>query len=201
MLCTFVESLLPEVLRHLQQPTWNGFTTAEPDNPGVRRARLQHTARLQVKATGQVFSLAVHLFDAVGEETRLHDHRYPLAVFPFAAGTRPTDGPLYEMQWVDRNAGARSVVPVRHGETWAVAHPTRIQHTVRTLQPHASVILADVTAAPTRPDRMVSTPLPPGEITRVREIIRSALQRELNDASADRVEAFHGDCGGPDLED
>jgi hypothetical protein len=202
-LCAFLESLLPEVLRQLAMPTWHGFANAEPDDPQAQRARLEHAARLNVKGSGRVFAVAVHLFETIGGETRLHDHRYPLAVFPFAA-VHAGDGPLYEMQWIEQTSSQRSVVPVHNGQLWAVAEPSRIQHTVRSLRPHASVVLSDVTAAATRPARLLTTALPPAEITRVRELVRGALARALQGAhphDGPPTERGAHAYDGPDLDD
>ena len=131
--------------------------------------------------------MSAHWFETPGAETALHDHRFPLAVFPFAVDA-DIDAALYEMQWLDRDRGDEPVVvTVSHGACWGVARPQRVLHTVKTLRPHASIVLADVTEAPTRPDRLVSTPLPPQDIARLRERLYARLTWALGDGIAGPV--------------
>ncbi len=158
---------------------WSGLLLAEQEDAEVRRARLEHPARLRVAATGRVYSVAANLFEAVGRETVLHDHRFPLAVFPFALDA-DLEAPLYAMQWLDeRQGGVASVRTVLPGATWAVSAPSKVRHTVRSLRPHASIVIADVTDAPTREQRLAAERLPPKEVTRVRTLVLDAFVRAL----------------------
>lgn len=209
-------SVLAAIEQQLSYEAWNGFSVVEPDAPDVVRARLVHIARLRVDATKREYNVSAHLFERIGATTAPHDHRYPMAVYPFAAPANAAaastsaqaDEPLYAMTWIDARGGegtredARNEVLVRAGDVWAIADPRRVRHTVRTLAPHASIILADVTDAPTREDRMITAPLPPEEITRVRERVRTALTaHRAGGISAGEPHHFGGNCGGPDVED
>jgi hypothetical protein len=128
-----------------------------------------------------------NLFEVVGHETALHDHRYPLAVFAFAADDDATT-PLYEMTWVAGGAAPRRV-SVAPGTLWAVARPATVQHTVKSLRPHASMVITDVSAAPTRAQRLSTKPLAPEAITRVRRLVRDGLARALGDRLPDHWSA------------
>jgi hypothetical protein len=173
-------SVLPEIAVQLCSAVWSGLDTREPQAPHIRRARLEHGSKLVVKAKHSTYAVAAHLFEDVGHETDLHDHRYPLAVFPFAVDGNGTD-PLYEMQWVEVSTGAKQTVVVRSGESWAVAQPTQVKHTVKSLRPHASIVLADVTNPPTRAQRLEVDKLLPEEITRVRCLLRDSLAVALGE--------------------
>lgn len=193
-------SVLDGVQEQLTRTVWNGFVIAEPDAPHVSRARLVHVARLRVKATKREYNVSAHLFESFGVETAPHDHRYPLAVFPFAIDAR-AGGPLYEMQWINTRTQATSRVVVNAGDVWAIAEPLSVRHTVRTLSPHASIILSDVTEPATRDDRMTTSTLPPQEITRVRERVLAALQAHRIAAERVGLDLVTHDCGGADVDD
>jgi hypothetical protein len=178
-LATFAASVLPEVALALCDATWAGLLVADADALHAPRARLEHLARLHVAATQRTWAVSAHLFEVVGHETALHDHRYPLAVFAFAVDDDATS-PLYEMTWVAGSATQRRV-SVAPGTLWAVAHPATVQHTVKSLRPHASIVITDVSAAPTRAQRLSTTPMEPEAITRVRRLVRDGLARALGD--------------------
>lgn len=177
-LARFAESVLPAVALQLREAIWDGLLLSEPVDERAWRARLEHPARLVVASTGRRYSVAANLFRSIGRETAPHDHRYPLAVFPFAIDDDLTSA-LYEMQWAE--GGGSSVVTVFPAATWAVAEPSRVRHTVKSLRPHASIVIADVTEAPTRPQRLESQRMAAAEVTRVRTIVRDSLARAIPD--------------------
>lgn len=178
-LAAFAESVLPAVALQLREAVWTGLSLSEPARAQVRRFRLEHAGRLVVQATGRTFSVAANLFEAAGQETALHHHRYPLAVVALSIDD-DLDAPLYEMTWVDERRGrATELVTVVPGATWAIAQPSRVRHTVRSLRPHASIVIADVTKPPSRTQRLDTTPMKAQEITRVRTILCSALARAI----------------------
>ncbi len=205
-LAAFAASVLPEVALALCDATWAGLLVADPDAPEAPRARLEHPGRLHVAATQRTWAISAHLFDVVGHETALHDHRYPLAVFAFAVDDDATT-PLYEMTWAAGGAAPRRV-SVAPGTLWAVARPATMQHTVKSLRPHASIVVADVSAAPTRPQRLSTMPLEPEAITRVRRLVRDGLARAMGERlpahwSARRAlrEQDRGESAESELED
>lgn len=154
---------------HLDDPGWwNGI-----------RVGTGSTAYLRIEATQRLVSqgrrprehsVALHLFDTAGN-TALHDHRWPIAVLPFAEGV--ADGtPLYEMPWQDGDT--QGALLVRSGAPYALER-CAVRHAVRGLRPHMSVTLADVTDPPTRANRLPVEPISPAEtlraITRVRDVL------------------------------
>ncbi len=177
-LCAVLESLLPTFAVHLDSAIWRGLRVSEPDDADVVRSRLSHPAKIEDERSNRLYALSAHLFDRDGVETKPHDHRYPLAVFPFALDDDDAS-PLYEMMWRNSTTGHEQRVHVGPGDMWAIAKPTEIRHTVKSLRPHGSVLIADVTDPPTRPDRMSQTPLQPKDITRVRTTLAVALRRTL----------------------
>ena len=118
------------------------------------------------------YLVAVHLFTRPlrGE---LHDHRWPFAVYPYGVGL-PGGTPLYDMPW--EHAGRSGALTVRAGHPYAI-EDCGVRHAVHGLCPHLSVILTDVTAPPTRPNRLSRTPLPPEATAGLLAQARTALRR------------------------
>ena len=98
----------------------------------------------------------------------MHDHRWPLAVLPF--GITDSNAPLYEMPW-QRCDGERTIAGgtllVREQTGWAIEDCRAVRHAVRSLRPHLSLNLTDVTDPPTRGNRMSIESMPAAETERV----------------------------------
>jgi hypothetical protein len=100
------------------------------------------------------YAVAMHVFPRPVNGD-LHDHRWPFAVYPFAAGV-PDGTPLYEMPWEDsRQSGTMTV---RSGYPYALEE-CAVRHAVRGLRPHMSLTVSDITDPPTRPNRLTVEPL------------------------------------------
>lgn len=67
---------------------------------------------------------------------------------------------LYEMEWQVRG-GASGVIRVRDREPWTIEQHTQVLHRVRTLRPHLSIVLTDVTEPAARECRMLIEPYQP----------------------------------------
>ncbi|MBW0016332.1 MAG: hypothetical protein JO236_02105 [Mycobacterium sp.] len=80
----------------------------------------------------------------------LHDHRWPFAVYPFAAGL-PDGTPLYEMPWEHEQRSGIITIGSRY--PYAI-EDCAVRHAVRGLRPHMSLTVADITDPPTRPNRL-----------------------------------------------
>ena len=100
------------------------------------------------------YGVAVHVFPRL-IQGELHDHRWPFAVYPFGHGL-PDATPLYEMPW---EYGQQSGVMIVGARRPYALEETAVRHAVRGLRPHMSLIFADITAPPTRPNRLSMAPL------------------------------------------
>jgi hypothetical protein len=122
------------------------------------------------------YAVAVHIF-ARPVHGDLHDHRWPFAVYPFAAGL--ADGtPLYEMPW--EHGGQSGVATVRVRHAYAI-EDCAVRHAVRGLQPHLSVTVSDITDPPTRPNRLTVAPLSANVTDAVLAYARNAFRRSVGD--------------------
>jgi hypothetical protein len=122
------------------------------------------------------YAVAVHIF-ARPVSGDLHDHRWPFAVYPFAAG--PPDGtPLYEMPW--EHEGQSGVATVRARYPYAIEE-CAVRHAVRGLHPHMSVTVSDITDPPTRPNRLSVVPLSANVTDVVLAYARNAFRRSVGD--------------------
>jgi hypothetical protein len=105
--------------------------------------------------------VGVHSFPSAGPGGSLHNHRYPLAVYALdAAGV--SGAALYEMPWEHRRPGRATVsgqLQVASGQGYALEPCLEIFHAVRSLRPHVSITLADITSPPARPNRLDVQPL------------------------------------------
>lgn len=170
-----LRAVVPAVLARLDDDdAWRGFYAGDPDGHGGERERLLCRDRIHDARRGRMWSVAVHRFAGAGAKTALHDHRYPLAVFPFGA----VDGAaLYEMPW--ERGDERGSVLVKDKAPWAIADHRGVRHAVHSLDVHYSVVLADVTDAPARADRLKVSALSTSELRIVRLAIKRALARAL----------------------
>jgi hypothetical protein len=100
------------------------------------------------------YAVAVHVF-ARPVHGDLHDHRWPFAVYPFAAGL-PDGTALYEMPWEDGEQSGVMTVCSRY--PYAI-EDCAVRHAVHGLHPHLSLTVSDITDPPTRPNRLTIVPL------------------------------------------
>ena len=133
---------------------WRGFLLSDPDE-GHSYQRLQCLEQLEL-GSGVQYSIGVHRFDVRKRQTAMHDHRYPFVVLPLPESGQP-GVPLYDMPWEHRR-GARvldaGVIRVRAGDAYAIEDHRNVFHAVRSLRPHASIVMADVSAPPSRENRL-----------------------------------------------
>ncbi len=118
------------------------------------------------------YSVAVHVFPrpVLGD---LHDHRWPFAVYPFGAGL-PDGTPLYEMPW---EHGLHSgVMTVCSRYPYAIEE-CAARHAVRGHRAHMSLMLADITDPPTRPNRLAVVELSARVTDVVLAYVRDAFRR------------------------
>ena len=118
------------------------------------------------------YSVALHVFPKPVQGD-LHDHRWPIAVYPFAPGV-PDGTPLYEMPW---ELGQQSgVVNVCSRYPYALEE-CAIRHAVRGLRPHMSLTVADITDPAKRPNRLVIEKLSANVTEVVLAYVREAFRR------------------------
>ena len=179
--------VLPAVRDRLDDnDAWRGFVVSDVERQ-TSRGRLVCVDRIVDRALGRTYALSAHHFDVVGT-TALHDHRYPLAVFAFAVPATPEEeagGALYDMPVEVRDGDAvvgRDHVVVGHGDAWAIVDPRRVWHAVLSRRRHGSILLADVTDAPTRGDRLTSKRMSDSD----RRATCALLARHLDRALASR---------------
>jgi hypothetical protein len=141
---------LPVINAHLDDPdSWRGVDL------GDQYIRIEAVDSLVAAGPPRrEYSVAVHLFPKPVQGD-LHDHRWPLAVYPFAAGM-PDGTPLYEMPW---EHGPKSGVMTVFSRCPYAIEECAVRHAVRGLLPHMSLTVADITEPPTRPNRLVVMPL------------------------------------------
>ncbi len=132
---------------------WEGLQVAEPGRThGYRRLVCREALEWQ----GRVLIVGVHHFQERGRG-RMHDHRWPLAVWPFAIGSEDRGAPLYEMPWEswrDESLVARGSMKVRHGDAWAIEQHREVRHAVWSLREHGSINVTDVTQPSARENRL-----------------------------------------------
>lgn len=133
----------------------------------------------ELVAPGRTLLVAIHLFEVSGYAGTMHNHRWPIAVFPFAVEGRPRD-PLYEMPWERREAGqmvAHGNLTVSDGVPWAIEDCAAVHHAVRSRRPHASITVTDVSLPPIRDNRMRIEPMAPADVDRVRRLAITTAER------------------------
>ena len=174
--------LLPQIAVWLDDPElWRGWLVGSPASGGAYE-RLNTRALLQCASVDDPrrYLVSVHAFEA--HWGAMHDHRYPLAVFPMAVlGERGVV--LYEMPWERRlwRWPLRSgVVSVRSGEGYAIPAASGLFHAVRSVQPHLSVVLSDESAGPARANRLPTHPLDADRVHVLRRQVGSALRAVIS---------------------
>lgn len=129
-------------------------------------------------------------FGDVGAETAFHDHRYPLAVFPFGDVGTATSDVLYEMPWQRRvpteGSTVCDVLVVRDSAPWAILDHQHVWHAVHSKPVHFSVLLSDATDPPTRPDRLVSRALSVADTREAQRMVARALAAAFRRSAAVR---------------
>lgn len=152
---------LPKIRAKLGDPAaWDGLRVREPE---LDAAYLRVNCREELVTRERRLSVAAHLFEQPGYAGRLHDHRWPIAVLPLDLEGR-VDAPLYEMPWelrLDGGPAERGSVLVRSGRPWSIERCREVRHAVRSLRPHASIVVADLTQPPARAERTEAEPLDP----------------------------------------
>lgn len=166
---------LPQIRVRLAEPVaWRGILVREPGRAvSYRRA----VCRDELATTSQTFRVSLHDFAEGGYEGELHDHRWPIAVLPLdPAGVLHV--PLYEMPWQVRG-GSRGTLIVRSGEPWAIDRCGDVLHAVKSLRPHLSIVMSEITAPATRENRMQIEPLLDDEVAAIVMRVRHALHPEI----------------------
>jgi hypothetical protein len=172
--------LLPAAVERLDAPDrWDAFRVTDPDD-GPSYERLVCRDQAVFDHAGVVYGVAIHRFPPSGVRTAMHDHRFPLAVLPFQPGVE-SGGFLYDMPWELRISGATldaGVSVVRAGVPYAIERHREVYHAVHSHGAHCSLVLVDLTAPPSRPDRLRSDPLEPARADDLRQTAWRGL-REL----------------------
>lgn len=157
---------------------WRGWRVTDPEKPGAGYLRL--VCRHELCADGGTLRriiVALHAFGGGGQGA-MHDHRWPLAVLPLAADSA-TDSPLYAMPWerrVDGRVREQGTRTIQHGGAYAIEDHTEIWHAVHSSRPHDSVMITNVTASPSRANRLHSEELPPAAAEEARRRIAASLR-------------------------
>lgn len=148
---------LPQIRERLKDTSaWQGIRVYEP---GLAASYVRVFCADELVTARQVYRVAVHLFEQLHYDGRMHDHRWPLAVLPMDLdGERGAT--VYEMEWQVRS-GASGMIRVRDREPWAIELHTQVLHRVRTLRPHLSIVLVDVTKPAARESRLLIEPYEP----------------------------------------
>ena len=167
---------LPAIATKLEDPKrWRAFVLADPDG-GHSYERLQCLDQLVV-GSGVEYLVAVQRFQDSGPPTAMHDHRYPFAVLPLELSGR-VGVHLYDMPWEYRSGAClrdSGLIRVCSGAAYAIEDHTRIFHAVRSLTPHLSVVMADVTRAASRENRLDATVLGKDRFRDLRRVALNAL--------------------------
>jgi hypothetical protein len=132
---------------------FEGMVVHEPGEP-TTYTRL--VCRQALEWRQRVLMVGIHHFPGSGQG-RMHDHRWPLAVWPFALDADNDQLPLYEMPWEhwrDQGKVAQGALSVHHGQAWAIESPREVRHAVHSHRPHGSINVTDVTNPPTRDNRL-----------------------------------------------
>jgi hypothetical protein len=156
------------IVAHLDQPeSWQG---AQVGNAYVRLEAVD--SLVDAGANFREYAVGVHIFGEpqIGD---LHDHRWPFAVYPFAKGV-PDGARLYEMPW--EHGSQRGCLTVCSGCPYAIEQCS-VRHAVRSLRPHMSITLTDITDPPSRPNRFSVTVLSPEAVKRALVYTQLALSR------------------------
>jgi hypothetical protein len=129
------------------------------------------------RAPNSEYMVGVHLFDISPARGALHDHRYPMAVYP--VGQSREHGMLYEMPWESHECDrvVRGCVEVRAREPYAMERASGLYHAVHSLRPHASISLADVTGPPARENRLTVREIFGDEKNAIRQRAFDVLRR------------------------
>ncbi|HEY5933258.1 MAG TPA: hypothetical protein VIU61_01410 [Kofleriaceae bacterium] len=174
---------LPQIRVRLTEPSaWRGIVVREPARAvAYRRA----VCRDELATATRTFRVSLHDFEDASYEGELHDHRWPIAVMPLdPAGER--DVPLYEMPWQIKG-GASGTLLVRSGEPWAIDRCSDVLHAVRSLRPHLSIVMSEITAPATRENRMVIESLADEEVTAIVMRVRHAFHPEIGSITDVRI--------------
>jgi hypothetical protein len=123
------------------------------------------------------YVVAVHVFPRPVHGD-LHDHRWPFAIYPFAAGL-PEGSPLYEMPW--EHGQQSGVMTVCSRYPYAIEE-CAVRHAVHGLHPHMSLTVSDITDPPTRPNRLSVVPLSAHVTDIVLAYVRDAFRQSLGSA-------------------
>ena len=166
---------LPQISARLAEPSaWRGIVVREPARAvSYRRA----VCRDELASPTQVFRVSLHDFEDATYEGELHDHRWPIAVMPLDPSGE-CDVPLYEMPW-QINDGASGTLLVRSRQPWAIDRCSEVLHAVRSLRPHLSIVMSEITAPATRENRMVIEPLADEDVAAMVMRVRHALHPEI----------------------
>ncbi len=157
---------LPHVLPRLREPAaWAGWWLFERDG-GSRYLRVVCRDELRIGATTLV--VAIHLFEQAGHRVRMHNHRWPLAVLPFASENYDVQQ-IYVMPW-ERRDGGRTIQAgefvVVAGGRWAIEDCSGVFHAVHSRIPHGSLNVTDISNSPGREDRLANEPAAEVDIVR-----------------------------------
>lgn len=168
---------LDAIAARLREPgQWRGVQLTSPDT-GISYVRLVCKERLVSEGhEPRQYAVGAHLFSRIGEPGHLHNHRFPLAVFPFGASGRDD---LYSMSWESRRGSVvvdRGSMMVRAGHAYAIEDCASLFHSVRTLRPHMSINLADVTDPPARQNRLLLAGLDEPETESARQRVAACFR-------------------------
>ena len=180
LLCKLMR-FLPMILDKLESDAaWTCYHATDPETR-ANYLRLQCHDRLRSSSSGVGYLVGVHAFDRADTQTAWHDHRSPIAVFPYCpSGT--VGSLLYHMPWEHRRDGAvvrSGILDVRSGAPYAIETPRTVFHAVHGVAPHLSVVLADTSMSATRAERMATAAADEAQSHRVRTAAAHALRKML----------------------
>jgi hypothetical protein len=170
-----VASILPAVLARLESGDhWIGLRRVEPQSE-FSYLRLASRTELEFVGTeGFRFHVGLHSFVPQVERNALHDHRFPLEVYPFAA----QEGPESLGVMTVLRDGVTQNWPLQSGMPYGL--PARgVKHAIYPSSSFYSVVLSTVSASPTRPSRMREELLTGRQADTLRRRMRAALAQHL----------------------
>ena len=173
-LCAQLQRLLPDILVRLgESSAWLGLRRVGPT--GFTYLRLASTSELHVGRSAVTrLHVGLHSFEPQSALNQQHDHRFPIAVYPFSVDSDPR--PLGQM--VIREGSVERRLWLRSGQPYSLP-AAGVTHAVTPHRPFSSVVLTSVSQGATRASRMEGTPLPEDQADTLRERMRAALASHL----------------------
>ena len=168
---------LPRLEQKLRDAeAWRGVLVVDPSGRSRAYKRVVCQEELLLRSSQPRRLLpALHAFEL--HDGGLHNHRFPFAVLPLSPTHRMGEI-LYEMPWelhADNTCDLQGTVTVRSGNPYAIENCLDVWHAVRSVRPHLSIQMADITDRPAREDRLTTEPLSTADAENIRLAVLDSL--------------------------